>query len=126
MSGRCCGREIRGCPLHMRSRPGWSADKGRRSIRATGLPRRARLFHLDQLEPHIALELVGGFLAGMRIVLALAGLAQMARHQEAAHASVQILLAALLDENAGDGRLAGLGGKVVALPALAAKPRIEE
>src|SRR6516165_6423825 len=50
----------------------------------------------------------------------------MARYQEAVHAAVHILFAALLDENTGDGRLAGFGCEVLALPSLAPEPRIEK
>src|SRR6266700_1523943 len=62
----------------------------------------------------------------MRIVLALAGLAQMARHQQAAGSAVHLLLAALLDEDAGYRRFARLGREVLALPAVAAEPRVEK
>src|SRR5690348_10140439 len=50
----------------------------------------------------------------------------MARYQQAAHAALQVLLAALLDENTGDGRLARLGRKVLALPPFATEPCIEK
>src|SRR6516164_8402650 len=82
--------------------------------------------HPHQLEADIAFELIDGLLAGVRIVLALAGLAQMARHQEAAGAVVHFLGAALLDEDAGDRGLAGLRLLVLALPAFTAEPRIKE
>src|SRR5258708_10262818 len=83
-------------------------------------------FHLHQFKPHIALELIGGLLAGLRVILALARLAQMARYQEAVHAAVHVLPAALLDENTGDGRLARFGREGLALPSFAPEPRIEK
>src|SRR5216684_7011812 len=50
----------------------------------------------------------------------------MARYQQAVHAGVHVLLAPLLDEDAGNRRLAGFGRKVLALPPFAAEPRIEK
>src|SRR6266851_8743543 len=84
------------------------------------------LLRANHLEADIAFELVGRLLARMRIVLALAGLAQMAGDQHCAGGGVDLFLAALLDEDTRHRRLAVLGGEVLALPAVAAEPRIEE
>src|SRR5580692_9168977 len=86
----------------------------------------APLFGPQQLEADIAVELVEGFLAGMWVVLALAGLSQIARHQDAARRRVDLLLAVLLDEDAGHRRFAGLCWKIFAFPVVAAEPRVEK
>src|SRR5215470_4604319 len=108
--------------MDCRAKPG--DDRIRRWTRIQ--VRGPRSFHLGQFKPHIALELVRGLLAGLRVILALARLAQMARYQEAVHAAVHVLLAALLDENTSDGRLAGFGRKVLAPPSFAPEPRVEK
>ena len=88
--------------------------------------RRSMLLRADQLEADIAFELVGRFLARMRIVLALAGLAQVAGDQQRAGGVIDRFIAALLDEDARHRCFALVGGEVLALPAVAAESRIEE
>src|SRR5262245_25234478 len=70
-----------------------------------------------QFEPHHALELPGGLPPGARIDRALPGLAQVADEQRRRGRAVDVLAAALLDEDAVDRGLAGLGGEGLAGPA---------
>src|SRR4030088_3598169 len=79
-----------------------------------------------QFEPHRALELPRGLAPGMRIEAALAGLAQVARRQRCARIGIDLLAAALLDEDAGDRRLALLGRQALAGPAVAPEACGEE
>src|SRR6266700_8335060 len=74
-----------------------------------------------QFEPYRAFELAGRLPAGARIEAALAGLAQVARGQRGAGLCVDLLAAALLDEDAVDRRLAVLERQILALPAVASQ-----
>src|ERR1700722_13260802 len=75
---------------------------------------------------HGAFKQPARLLAGMRIEAALTGLAQEARRQRGCGLPVDVLAAILLDENAVDRRLAGLGWEILAGPAVAAETRGEE
>src|SRR5437016_2624274 len=85
-----------------------------------------QLFRANELEAHGAFELPCGFAARLRVVLALPRFAQIARRKQRAGAIVDLLMAALLDKNAPDRRLAVYRREILAVPVVASKPRIEK
>src|SRR5580700_4887696 len=76
-----------------------------------------------QLEPYQAFELSFGRPSGLRIILALALLAEKMRFDIGDGVARDRLVAALLDEGTAHRRLALGGGKINAIPAVAAVAR---
>src|ERR1700726_4613682 len=80
------------------------------------IPSRLPVDRIHELKPGRALELARRIVAGRRVDVALAGLAQEARVER--HPALRRhLLAVLLEEDAADRGFAGLGGQIRAGPA---------